>query len=169
MIYDSAINNNFKYTTRPKWFSHNENTIQDCCLLPPLMQHMSKWPTPSTDSERPKLVNSVQYMYHSATCPLDIWQAICLVARNHDFLAPFLFFDSPFWFWSLFLFFDWIWNDWPTNEGCSFKAKLLATCPKWSFFTMKILLSSPRWAVYARTQEQNASLANFFLWGWDKT
>lgn len=63
MIYDSAINNNFKYTTRPKWFSHNENTIQDCRLLPPLMQHMSKWPTPSTDSERPKLVNSVLYMY----------------------------------------------------------------------------------------------------------
>ena len=50
-------------------------------------------------------------------------------------------------FCSFFLFLSCTWCDLPTNDGCSFSPKLLATCPKWSFFTMKIFFSSPRWAV----------------------
>lgn len=104
----------------------------------------------------------------SAAVQLSTFKLSLFSASYYLFMflpTNFLFFnlDSPFCFSSLFLFLCWFWNDLPTKEGCSFNAKLFATCPKWSFFTINILFSSPRWAVYARTQEQNASLASFFM------
>lgn len=81
-------------------------------------------------------------------------------------LATFLFFVNPFFFSNLFLFLFCFWNDCPTKEGCCFNAKLFATCPKWSFLIINTLFSSPRWAVYARTQEQNAFLACSSISGW---
>uniref|UniRef100_J3M3A4 Uncharacterized protein n=1 Tax=Oryza brachyantha TaxID=4533 RepID=J3M3A4_ORYBR len=81
----------------------------------------------------------------------------------HLLAGIFLLFAGLSRFCSFFLFLSCTWCDLPTNEGCSFNPKLLATCPRWSFLTIKIFFSSPRWAVYARTQEQKASLASFFL------
>uniref|UniRef100_A0A0A9G5A9 Uncharacterized protein n=1 Tax=Arundo donax TaxID=35708 RepID=A0A0A9G5A9_ARUDO len=46
-------------------------------------------------------------------------------------------------FCSFFLFLSCTWCDLPTNDGCSFNPKLLATWPRWSFFTIKIFFSSP--------------------------
>lgn len=86
--------------------------------------------------------------------------------QDYDLLMIRLLFDPPLCFWSRFLFFNCFWKDPPTNDGCSFNAKLFATWPKWSFFTIKILFSSPRWALYARTQEQKALIASFFKLGW---
>lgn len=54
----------------------------------------------------------------------------CLIFSIHVLRTNFLFFDSPLCFSSLFLFFVCFWNDCPTKEGCSFNAKLFATCPK---------------------------------------
>lgn len=88
---------------------------------------------------------------------------------THVLPLIFLFFDWPFCLWSLFLLYDCcFWNDFPTKDGCCLKAKLLATCPRWSFCTINIFFSSPRCAVYARTQEINAFWASLFIIGWGK-
>lgn len=92
------------------------------------------------------------------------------VPKNFSYFSPFrgifLLLDDFVCLWSLFLFLTCIWNDLPTKDGWSFNPKLLATCPRWSFLTIKILFNSPLWAVYARIQEQNASLASLFSLDW---
>lgn len=90
---------------------------------------------------------------------------VCDTAQ--DLVMTLLFLNFPLCLSSLFLFFSCFWIDLLTNEGCSFNAKLLATCPRWSFLSVKICFSSPRWAVYARTHDENASFPNFFIFGCD--
>ena len=103
-------------------------------------------------------------------CHYHLLHQTCIISHFHGLhyvtLATFLFFDSPLFFSYFFLFLFCFWKDCPTNEGCCFNAKLFATCPKWSFLIINILFSSPRWAVYARTQEQNPLLASSSILGW---